>query len=272
MHIVGSFDFIDGKRVFEDSIHSCFGTVVHEILQSYIKTLYTDGLEKADSTDLKTEFKEKLQKELTEKKVEFTDDLLMEFTIDGENILDEFSKTANRLKHFPRQKYEFVGVELPLEMDIRNNVQFVGFVDLILKDKETGKYKIYDFKTSSNGWNQYQKEDPAKLNQLILYKAFYSRIFGVPVEKIEVEFFVLKRKLYSGVSFPQSRLQIIKPNSTKKVLTETINDFVQFVDNCFNEDGTYNLTGTYLKNPGKQKKNCKYCPHHKTLCGGKEDK
>ena len=140
------------------------------------------------------------------------------------------------------------------------------------KDKETGKYKIYDIKTSSNGWNKYQKEDPAKYSQILLYKAFYSKKFNVDLSQIEVEFFILKRKLYENVDFPQSRIQIFEPMHNKQAVIATINDFGTFVSECFKSDGTYNTDGSYPKIPGKAKKNCKYCSHHKVNCDGKEDK
>ena len=185
--------------------------------------------------------------------------------------MDEFSKSTIRLKHFPRHKYEFVGVEFPLSVDIKNNTQFIGYVDLILKDKTTGVYKIYDFKTSSTGWNSYMKEDQSKIAQLLLYKAFYSKTFNVPLEKIDVEFFILKRKLFDGVAFPQSRIQNFVPNNGKRVITESINDFIEFIDNCFTENGEFKTTNTFNKNPGKNRKNCKYCPHYKESCDGKAD-
>jgi hypothetical protein len=67
-------DFIDRLRVFENSINTCFGTAMHDVLQNYIKTLYTVGQEEADSIDLKKDFREGFKKELAEKKVKHTED------------------------------------------------------------------------------------------------------------------------------------------------------------------------------------------------------
>ncbi len=159
-----------------------------------------------------------------------------------------------------------------MDLPIKNNVEFIAYVDLVLKDKETGKYKIYDFKTSSNGWNKYQKEDPAKFSQILLYKAFYAKKFNVDLNHIEVEFFILKRKLYEAVDFPQSRIQIYEPMHNKQAIASTLGDFATFVTECFTIEGDYNVNGSYPKIPGKAKKNCKYCSHHKVNCDGKEDK
>lgn len=235
--------------------------------------MYTIGCHASDELKSKDDFKKIFKDLLTEKKIKYTDDEYTEFVFNGEDIIDEFTKPINRLKYFPSKKYEFIGVEFPLEVDIKNNTTFVAYLDLILKDKDTGVYKIYDIKTSSMGWNNYMKEDSSKTTQLVLYKAFYSKIFNVPLNMIEVEFFILKRKLYDGVSFPQSRIQRFVPDTSKSLITESINDFIEFVDTCFTAAGEYNTVSDYFKNPGKNKKNCKYCPHCKTEhCDGKEEK
>ena len=271
-------DYIKGLRTYEDSINTCFGSAIHEALQCYLKALYTQGAEIADSLDVKQIFVDDFNKELLKLKKEdgtllYSEEQYKEFLYNGDDIISTFLNSANRLKYFPRNKYEFIGIELPLEMEIRNNVLFVAFIDLILKEKDTGKYKIFDFKTSSNGWNKYQKEDPSKIAQLLLYKAFYSKQFDVPLDKIEVEFFILKRNLYENCSFPQSRIQPFAPTQNKPAVTKTLNDFIEFLDQCFNEDGNYKLDGYYPKNPGKAKKNCKYCKYYKTEhCDGKEEK
>ena len=46
-----------------------------------------------------------------------------------------------------------------------------------------------------------------KSNQLLLYKQFYSKQFNFPIDKIDVEFFIVKRKLYENMDFPQRRIQ-----------------------------------------------------------------
>ena len=76
-----------------------------------------------------------------------------------------------------------------------NNLEFIGFVDVVLKEKNKNKYRIIDIKTSYSGWNSYMKEDLTKTMQLSLYKAFYSKIFNVPLSAIDVEFFIVKRNL-----------------------------------------------------------------------------
>jgi len=269
------FDYAKGLRQFEDSLNTCFGTAMHNALQTYLRSLYTDGIEVADNIDVNSVFKTSFDKELLkltkDGKPTYTEDDYKEFSYDGDDILKSFLSSSNRLKNFPRQKYELIGIEIPIEMDIKNNISFIAYLDLILREKSTGIYKIFDFKTSTMGWNRYEREDETKLSQLLLYKAFYSKALNVPLEKIDVEFFILKRKLYEGVSFPQSRIQRIVPTQNKKMITKTINNFVGFIDKCFNIDGTYKLEEHYPKNPGTNRKHCKYCSHYKIRCNGKAD-
>ncbi len=265
-------DYVKGLKQFEDTINTCFGTAIHETVQTYVKTLYTESVEKADSIDLYRLFKDIFERELKNAKVKHTEDEYTEFVFDGEDILSEFSKTAIRIKHFPKEKYEFVDVELEIEMPVKNNVNFVAYIDLVLRETKTGDIKIFDFKTSSNGWRDYAKDDYTKTSQLILYKAFYSKKFNIPLSKIDVEFFILKRKLYEGVTYPQSRIQLFTPPNSNSVIVGTISDFAQFVSESFNQDGSY-ITNVknFPKNPGEKKKHCKYCPHKKINCDQKQE-
>ncbi len=267
-------DYLEGKRIFEGSINMCFGTAIHDAFQEYIKVLYTDGHVKAESVDLIGIFKKKFDEELKSEKnpVKYTEDEYTEFFFDGEDIIKTFLQTSNRMKHFPSKKYEFIGVEIPIELEIKNNIRFVAFLDLVLKDKQTGTYKILDFKTSSTGWNKYMKEDEGKYSQLMLYKAFYSQVYNVPLNMIDVEFFIVKRKLFENVSFPQSRIQNFIPSHTKSAIAKSLNGFTEFVNECFTPEGTYNVAGYFPKNPGKGKKNCRYCAHKGVNCDAKEEK
>ena len=264
-------DYVKNLRVKDDNINTTFGTAIHHAFQTYLTSLYKEGVGIADSLDVKKLFLDKFNEEIKKVKdvneEEFTD-----FIFDGNDIIDTFCKSANRLKYFPTKDYELVGIEIPLEIPIKNNVEFVGFIDIVLKERDKEYYRIIDFKTSSNGWNSYMKEDVSKLAQLHLYKSVYSKKFNVPLNNIEVEFFIVKRKLYENASFPQSRIQVFKPSAGPTIIKESIKSFVEFLDYGFTQEGNYNEVNEYIKIPGKAKKNCKYCIHHKTNCDGKASK
>ncbi len=264
-------DYVKNLRVKDDNINTTFGTAIHHAFQTYLTSLYNEGVNIADALDVKKLFLDKFNEEIKKvkdvKEEEFTD-----FIFDGNDIVDTFCKSANRLKYFPTKDYELIGIEIPLEIPIKNNVEFVGFIDIVLKERNKEYYRIIDFKTSSSGWNSYMKEDVSKLAQLHLYKSVYSKKFNVPLNNIEVEFFIVKRKLYENVSFPQSRIQVFKPAAGPTIIKESIKSFVEFLDYGFTPDGSYNESNQYIKVPGNGKKHCKYCTHYKKLCDGKATK
>jgi hypothetical protein len=262
-------DYILHEKVFEDSIHMSFGTGIHEAIQLYLKTLYTVGEKEAESIDLVPIFVDAFKREVTKKKIIHTKEDFDGFVGDGKAILAEFKDPSNRLYHFPRDKWEWVGVEVQINEDVLNNVNLTARLDLVLREKQSGNIRIVDFKTSGNGWTNNDKEDFTKTSQLVLYKAVYSKKYNVPLSNIHVEFFILKRKLYAKARYAQSRLQIFKPSSYQKDVLQVIQEFGKFVTSCFTAEGVHNTTAKYPKNPGKNKKNCKYCIYLKNgKCNG----
>lgn len=287
--------YIDKLAPYEASIHTVFGTGIHEALQEYLRVLYTIGTAEAEALDtfgiFKKSYEEGLkdlkiandeQLKLTENEIDdlglTTPSVVSEFENDGKVILDHVLSYAQRSKHFPSKKYEIVGIELPLEIPLRGGtILYKGFLDIVLRDKDTKKILILDFKTSTNGWNKYQKADRTKIDQLLLYKRFYNQMFKAPMSDIEIEFFVMKRKLYEDVGFPQQRIQRISPPDGKMSMKEVETAFIDFLNNGFTAEGEYNKDAVFIKNPGKAKKNCKYCifktlksPEGTLYCDGKE--
>ena len=84
---------------------------------------------------------------------------------------------------------------------------------------------------------------------------------------IDVEFFILRRKLWENYAFPQSRIQTFVPKNNQRAIAGALNNFSEFVTECFTSDGKFvEDSKVYLKNPGKGKKNCRYCPHKNKNC------
>ena len=119
-----------------------------------------------------------------------------------------------------------------------------------------GTFQIIDIKTSTKGWNSYAKKDEEKHFQLILYKKYFSEQFGVPIDDIDIEFFIVKRKLYDNVDFPQKRVQIFKPPSGKVKLNKATKAINDFIDESFSKTGYKERE--FEKNPSKW--NCRFCP------------
>ena len=265
-------DHVKGLRVFEDNVSTCFGTAMHEAIQLYIETLYKKSAKDADSHNLYEIFQTAFDKELKEKNVTIEKENYKEYCDDGSNIVIAFTNMTNRIKHFPSGKYEFIAVEDEIIIPIKHNIDFIGYIDIVLKERSTGRYRIIDIKTSTSGWNHYQRDDEAMVSQILLYKAFFSRKYDVDIDMIDVEFFILRRKLWENYAFPQSRIQTFIPKNNQPTIARALNRFSEFVTECFTTDGKYiESADVYLKNPGKAKKNCRYCPHKGTNCDAKSD-
>lgn len=257
-------DYVLKEKVFEDNLIMSFGTAIHETVQLYLKVLYSKGDLKAGTIDLMKFFTWSFKKQIKKKSIPHTPEEFNEFIEDGQNILTEFCAPENRVRYFPSGKWELMGIEDELNVDIRNNINLNGFIDIVLKEKTTGNIRIIDFKTSNSGWNTYQKSDFIKSAQLLLYKALYSKQNNIPLSKIQVEFVILKRKLYADCKYQQSRIQIVKPSAAQSDVMEVIGEFRKFVDICFTEEGIHKQGVIYQKIPGKGKKNCKYCQYAKS--------
>ena len=233
--------YVDGIRDYTDSIHTLFGTSMHEVLQTYLTVMYNDTIKMADALPMqkmllhrmKYNYQKAMEKNGGEVFCEQSD--LEEFYGHGLLILDFFKK--RRGDYFSKKGYELKGIEIPIQHDISENLKFIGYVDVLLYDKIRDKYKIIDIKTSTIGWNKYVKADINKTDQLLLYKQFYSKQHDIPLDKIDVEYFIIKRKLYENLDFPQKRVQKFVPANGKPSMNKMISRFEEFLKKTYDEQG-----------------------------------
>lgn len=263
--------YVDGHRLDDASIHTVFGTSMHEAIQDWLDTLYNGSEVVAKTVDLHEGFKEnfiKLFKESTEidedgNKLFLSDKkTLMEFYDHGCKILSYVQQ--NYKKIFPTKNVKLHSIEFPLEIEVQKGVQYVGYVDVITYNEKTGKYVLYDLKTSTRGWSSYQKNDPVKRGQLILYKKFFAEQVGVDLDNISVEFIILKRIISEDAPFPIPRVSKFVPPNGKPTLNNTWRMFERFITSCFNESGEY----ISEQNATPSKQNCRWCKYkdRKDLC------
>jgi hypothetical protein len=248
--------YVDGYRD-ESNINLIFGTAVHDTIQHWLQIYYKDAV-KAKTFDMNEMLKERLlelaKEKLIEKKLT-TKEELMEFYLDGCNILDHMR--ANVKKWFPTAGHELVGVELPLLVDLNDNLVFKGFIDVAVFHKSAKKLYIYDFKTSGRGWNDYQKKDSAKTDQLLLYKMFYAETHGIPLDNIVVEFIILKRKIPTNPDFVVKHVVGFEPSHGKPSLKKAKERFNTFLTEVFDDKGQVRLDNL---NATPSDKNCRFCP------------
>ena len=163
--------------------------------------------------------------------------------------------------YFSKKGYELVGIEVPIDYDLPNKIKFVGYIDVLIYDTVREKYKIIDIKTSTMGWNKWAKGDKTKTDQLLLYKQFYGAQHSIPLDKIDIEYFIVKRKLYEKVDFPQRRIQTFIPANGTPSINKVTNNIKAFTDECF-IDGEHNQSHIYRKEASK--KNCRFCEFNQT--------
>lgn len=140
---------------------SDFGSFVHSLLEKYFKGeveffelsgLYQDGYEENVTHD----FPPNAYVDLAEK-----------YYKSGKEYLDYFEGLPD--------KYEVIAVEMKVNLVIRGR-PFVGYIDLVLRDKEDGKYVIWDHKSKSKFKSE--KEMHEYLRQLYLYAISINEKFG----------------------------------------------------------------------------------------------
>ena len=258
-------NYIEDLGEYTDSIHTLFGTSMHEVLQTYLTVMYNDTVKMADALPLQEMLLHRMKYNYTtimEKNggVEFcTQADMEEFYQHGLLILEWFKK--KRANYFSKKNYELVGIEVPINYDLPNDIKFIGYMDVVIYDNFRDRYKIIDIKTSTMGWNKYMKGDKNKTDQLLLYKQFYGAQNDIPLDKIDVEYFIVKRKLYEKVDFPKRRIQTFSPANGKPSINKVMNNLNQFIDESF-INGEYNTEHTYIKQPSK--KNCRFCEFNQT--------
>ncbi len=260
--------YVEKKQPYQASIHTVFGTAFHEALQQYITVMYNESGANADRMDLEAIFQERFREvyasEYKAAGSHFTTaEEMGDFFDDGIAILRWIKSRRNKI--FTIRKMKLLGIELPLLLQVANNIYYKAFIDFALYDEDLNKVYIYDIKTSTRGWNDSEKRDDQKTAQVLLYKEYFAKQFGWDVEQIEVEFFIVKRKIYEEAEYPIPRVQSFKPASGKTKRRQTIDNFQEFIKDCFDEVGKPQIK-SYLKNIGE--KSCKWCPYNNSqdLC------
>lgn len=264
--------YVKKLQPFRPSIHLIFGTAFHETVQNYLQVMYDTSATEADKIHLPTYFKIKLielYKQNSGAGHFSTPDELNEFYEDAVAILDFFKKKRNLF--FSKKNTRLVGIEVPINGPIVESIPGVkmkGFIDLILYDKILDKYTIYDIKTSTRGWSDYEKRDQVKVNQILLYKKFYSNLKGIPEDKIDVQFFIVRRKINENLEFVPKRVQEFIPANGSKKIKDAFEDIQNFVIEAFTPEGNY-IEKQYRKNIDR----CKFCPYLEKpdLCDKKND-
>jgi len=224
------------------NIYFSFGTAMHETLQEYMELMYNKGQQHADEFNAHAHFQEgflALYKSDVEKVegVHFaTQKELIEFTNDGLEIIDFFLR--HRQEHFQKHGWKLLGIEMPILTPPHEdypNVLLMGKLDLVMFNESTHRIVIWDIKTSTRGWNKYQKADTTKTSQMVMYKKYFAEQYNVPVDDIDVRYFIVKRKIPDNPKYPimKSRIQKFEPSSGKTTQNKMVKNVRRFIEDVF---------------------------------------
>jgi hypothetical protein len=269
-------NYIDKLGESSGNIHTLFGSAMHETIQHYLSVMYGVSKKQADEIELDSLLLDKMKENFTKEKEALSEGTpctqleLEEFYGDGRRILSWFKKYCS--KFYSKSGYELVGIEIPLNANIKPGVHFIGYIDIVLRDLAENSIIIVDLKTSTMGWNQYQKADKMKNSQILLYKKYYSELFNVPLTKIKVEYQIMRRKLPEDSAFPIPYISKHVPPSGSPSVNKVYDEFMEFINTVFDDGGGFKDI-EFPKVPGQNKKNCKWCEFmSRGICDGKASK
>jgi len=257
-------NYIDDLRISESNIYLLFGTAMHEVIQTWLEVMYHDSIKNANKLNLEQRLHDKMMERFKIDKEAYDKDpctleQLREFFQDGCDILDFVKK--RRADYFSKRGYKLIGCEVPIEVDMKKNIKMVGYLDIVILDEIHNTLKIYDIKTSTMGWNKWMKKDENKTQQLLLYKQFYSKQYNHPIDKIEVEYFIVKRKLWENAMFPQKRVQKFSPASGTVSMNKVAKRLDLFLELAFDDNGA-RISDNIVPTPSK--KACRWCEFNQT--------
>lgn len=247
---------------YQPSIHTAFGTAMHETIQTWLETLYYDKVKTANEMDLDKLLYENMIKAYKVQKAQSghehfsTPEELTQFWIDGKHILNFLKK--KRGGYFSTKGTYLAGIETLLYQELRPGVMFKGLIDLVFYDEDLDEWTILDIKTSTSGWGDYAKKDDKKIAQILLYKEFFSKQFNIDIDKINVEYFILKRRVPKDAEFAsmERRVQQFRPPSGKIKRGQAVSLMENFVKTAVDENGEY-IDKEYPTSPSSSA--CKFC-------------
>lgn len=229
-------EYVDKLEGFKGNLHTAFGSAIHSVCEH---GLLNENLDR-EKHFLKAFADELLS--LKEKEVEIDTSLHDQMMGQYKPIISTFKEELDN--YF--EDYEVVSTEESLFEDVEgHDLKFKGFIDLVVKTPD-GKYHILDWKTTSWGWDSRKKSNKIINYQLTLYKVFWAQKHGIPPEKVETHFGLLKR------TAKKNNTEIFRVTSGPRKVKNALTLLNKAVINIKRK--------TYLKN----RLSCKYCPHYKT--------
>ena len=237
--------YLRNEVPFTQNIYTCFGTAMHETIQEWLTVMYHDKVKAANDINLHKLLYANMAKAYKTGRAMMqgqhfsSADEMTQFWLDGKHILDFLSK--KRAGYFSTKNMMLAGVETLLYQEIKPGVVFKGLVDLVFYHPNSDTWTIMDIKTSTRGWSPEYKKNPNLTAQVILYKEYFSKQFGIDKDKIDVEFFIVKRRVPAEAEFAsmQRRVQEFRPNAGPRKTKQVLDSMNKFISEAIDENGQY---------------------------------
>ena len=247
---------------FTQNIYTTFGSAFHETLQTYLEVLYHNTVKEANEIDINKLLYDNMIKAYRSGKAVnghehySTADELNQFWLDGKHILEFIKK--KRSIYFGTKNMMLAGVETLLYQELKPGVVFKGLVDLVFYHPKSDEWTIMDIKTSTSGWRDNQKKNPNLTAQVVLYKEFFAKQFGIDRDKINVEFFIVKRRVPKDAEYAsmQRRVQEFSPNAGPRKTKQVIESMNNFLVNVLDSNGKFIDKDHKCKSPLGKCDNC----------------
>lgn len=258
--------YVRKKRFPSDSIHTIYGTAMHEVIQTFLYYCYHKTVKQANNLDLnkmlmdtlKSEYKKAYEKH----KIHFSSpEQLSEYYCYGVEILNHIKK--KRTGYFSTRNCQLIGIEIPIISNPdknRDNVKLMQYLDLVFYDKRYKEYLIVDIKTSTKGWNKWKRKDFLAKNQLVCYKKYFCEEFNIDPKKVEIMYFIMRNKIDTDSMYPIPRISEFKPSSGKITMSRVEKSLLEFIDDCFDKNGNYK-DKNYPAMTGRNQFNCTFCEY-----------
>lgn len=243
---------VDKVRLFEGNEYSTFGTALHDTTEQLLlkqkEKILNEGIKDETSFDapsfFKKRFKEELEKLPKQKLSTITEKTVLDMKKQGLELIPLILPAMT--SYFGEYEVYEAEYELRQPIDNHTNMDFYGFVDLIIKTSD-GKYHIIDWKTCSWGWDMEKRTSKEYTYQLTYYKHFLSKQLNIEPKMIETHFGLLKR------TAKKDKIELFRVTSGDKKVTNALN----ILNNC--------VKNVQNKNFIKNKLSCSQCEFHKTV-------
>lgn len=216
---------------YPDNDFTAYGYPLHETLEKMMLEYALN--QKKDSEENYQYFLEKYQenvqkilKEGSATEEDLTYDNVIKFANAGaEHLKNVYEFLENKFGEFEVISVEESYDEILEDIETENyQFRFRGMMDLIIRTND-GKLHIIDWKTSNNGWSKWRKEKKLYLDQLHLYKYFYSKKNDVPMGQISAHFIILEST--------SKEMDMVSVYDSEKEIKRVIENLKKMVFNAF---------------------------------------